>query len=75
MFHPQPIPGAEPVPVSDHVLSLFLSLTFLHSLPIPVPVPVQSLNTVPVPIPVPETGLLKQWWNRAASHRQNVMAS
>ena len=38
------IPVAEPVPVSNHVLSLFLSLTFLHSLPIPVPVPVQSLK-------------------------------
>ena len=67
LFHPQPIPVAEPVPVSNHV-------------PFTVPVPdlfaflthscycnclVFETITVPAPIPVPETGLLKQWWNRA----------
>ena len=67
LFHSQPIPVAEPVPVSNHV-------------PFTVPIPdffaflnhsysctcsVFETITVPVPIPVPETGLLKQWWNRA----------
>ena len=65
MFHPQTIPVAEPVAVSDHVpvTDLFAFLTHSCSCTCSV----FETITVPVPIPVPETGLLKQWWNQAVS--------
>ena len=76
MFNPQTIPVAKSVPVSDHV-----------PFTVPVPVPdlfaflshscfctcsVFETITVPVPIPVPDTGLLKQWWNRALDFKSMI---
>ena len=64
LFHPQTIPVAEHVHVSDHVpvTDLFAFLTHSCSCTCS---DFETI-TVPVPIPVPETGLLKQWWNQAS---------